>query len=71
MKTKMYNLHSNDWEININELEFGELLGTGSFGQVHRGTWKGTEVAIKKIISADVTREQEKNFRDEVTFLTD
>jgi len=31
------------------ELQYGELLGSGGFGAVHRGWFRGEEVAIKKI----------------------
>mmetsp|Transcript_23382 Transcript_23382/g.43011 ORF Transcript_23382/g.43011 Transcript_23382/m.43011 type:complete len:489 (-) Transcript_23382:30-1496(-) len=31
------------------ELKYGELLGSGGFGSVHRGWFRGEEVAIKKI----------------------
>ena len=27
----------------------GELIGTGGFGSVHRGTFEGSPVAIKKV----------------------
>mmetsp|Transcript_15325 Transcript_15325/g.59901 ORF Transcript_15325/g.59901 Transcript_15325/m.59901 type:complete len:318 (-) Transcript_15325:123-1076(-) len=37
------------WEISLQDLEFGELLGRGSFGTVHCGWYEGTEVAIKTI----------------------
>ena len=30
------------------ELEFKEIVGRGTFGEVYRGVWKG-EVALKKI----------------------
>ena len=35
------------------------------YGQVYRGVWKGTEVAIKVIASENATKELEKSFRDE------
>ena len=28
---------------------FGEVVGQGTFGVVHRGIWKGIDVAIKRI----------------------
>lgn len=31
-----------------NELEIGELIGVGKFGRVHRCTYRGERVAVKK-----------------------
>ena len=36
-----------DWEVDMGELEVGEQLGAGGYGEVHRAVWKGTEVAVK------------------------
>ena len=30
-------------------LEFGEVIGRGSFADVHKGKWNGEEVALKRI----------------------
>jgi preprotein translocase subunit YajC len=60
---------ASDWEIDFNELELGEHLGTGGFGSVHRATWKGTEVAVKMLTSDKITKDMEKSFKDEVTKL--
>ncbi len=57
---------TDDWEINYSELEVGEHLGSGGFGEVHRATWKGTEVAVKVMASDRITRDMEKSFKDEV-----
>jgi hypothetical protein len=35
------------WFIPFSDLKFGEQLGQGSSGQVFRGTWKNTSVALK------------------------
>ena len=36
-----------DWEIDQRDLTFGKLLGSGTFGDVYKGKWLGSEVAIK------------------------
>ena len=57
---------SDDWEIEYDELEVGEQLGAGGYGAVHKATWKGTEVAVKVMASEKITKDMEKNFKDEV-----
>lgn len=42
-----------EWEIPAEELELGPRIGIGSFGEVHRGTWRHTDVAIKKFLEQD------------------
>lgn len=60
----------NEWEINYDELDMGEQLGVGGFGEVRKAVWKGTEVAVKTIAAPQVTKEMERNFQDEVSVLT-
>ena len=36
-------------QVPIKQLHFGEVIGRGSFGKVHKGTWKGLTVALKSI----------------------
>ena len=35
--------------IAFEELTFGNVIGRGSFGEVHKGVWNGTAVALKRI----------------------
>jgi len=41
------------WKVNFNNLEFGELIGKGNFGEVYKGVYLGTDVAIKKLFFVD------------------
>ena len=38
-----------NWNIDIDELQLLEIIGSGSIGDVYRGIYRGTEVAIKKL----------------------
>jgi len=40
---------SSKWKINYNELEFGDVVSSGSAGEVFLGYYFGTPVAIKKL----------------------
>jgi hypothetical protein len=37
------------WEIQWDELTFDSVIGAGNFGEVHRGLWRGSAVAIKAL----------------------
>lgn len=54
------------WEIDFAELEIGKELGSGAYGIVYYGKWRGSEVAIKKVISQ--SEKDLEDFRQE--FLT-
>jgi tRNA A-37 threonylcarbamoyl transferase component Bud32 len=62
-----------DWEVDMSELEMGEQLGSGGYGEVHKAVWKGTEVAVKMMLSSSENgggRELERNFKEEVRVMT-
>lgn len=42
------------WGIDHADLEFGDKIGSGNFGVVFEGEWRGAPVAIKQTHSADV-----------------
>lgn len=57
--------------LNLDDLYFGQVLGTGGFGAVYRGTFRGDAVAIKKLhpIDGQVTPMQIEEFSKEVANL--
>jgi len=58
-----------DWEIPFNELQFGPMIGEGTFGVVHKGKWHGTPVAIKTLKFSKVTAAVLEDFRQEVAMM--
>jgi len=45
------------WQIDADELEMGELVGSGAMGEVWHGKWHGLDVAIKVLRPDVFTRE--------------
>ncbi|CAN8235019.1 unnamed protein product [Cochlearia groenlandica] len=58
-----------DCEILWEEITLGERIGLGSYGEVYRGDWHGTEVAAKKFLDQDITGEALEEFRSEVRIM--
>ena len=55
------------WEIDPEEVAFGEKIGEGEFGVVYRATWRGTPVAAKVLKSSEADfKVAELEFRQEV-----
>lgn len=57
-----------DFEVNHDELVYGECAGSGSFGTVYKGNWHGP-VAIKKLNFGEPSEVQLEDFRNEVAVL--
>ncbi|KAD2804115.1 hypothetical protein E3N88_37492 [Mikania micrantha] len=61
-----------DWEIDPHELDFtnSHLIGKGSFGEIVRACWRGTPVAVKRILpSLSDDKLVIQDFRHEVNLL--
>ncbi|CAL9145771.1 unnamed protein product [Musa hybrid cultivar] len=69
-----------EWNINFSELTVGTRVGIGKFkgtwftsgffGEVFRGIWNGTDVAIKVFLEQDLTTENMEDFCNEIYILS-
>ncbi|KAE8689244.1 Mitogen activated protein kinase kinase isoform 2 [Hibiscus syriacus] len=73
LESRMFNnnplLPYPEWNINFSELTVGTRVGIGSFGEVFRGVWNGTDVAIKVFLEQDLTEENMEDFCNEISIL--
>eukprot|EP01090_Pellita_catalonica_P021978 TRINITY_DN8376_c0_g1_i1.p1 TRINITY_DN8376_c0_g1~~TRINITY_DN8376_c0_g1_i1.p1 ORF type:complete len:930 (+),score=157.90 TRINITY_DN8376_c0_g1_i1:46-2835(+) len=58
------------WEINVNEIEIEEKIGQGGFGVVYKGNWRGTAVAIKKLIHDEMEEADYVEFVKEIEIMS-
>ncbi|XP_038900893.1 serine/threonine-protein kinase EDR1-like isoform X3 [Benincasa hispida] len=59
-----------EWNIDYSELTVGIRIGIGFFGEVFRGIWNGTDVAIKVFLEQDLTPENVEDFCNEISILS-
>ncbi|URE07071.1 STYKc [Musa troglodytarum] len=59
-----------EWNIDFSELTVGTRVGIGFFGEVFRGIWNGTDVAIKVFLEQDLTTENMEDFCNEIYILS-
>uniref|UniRef100_A0A2P2M0C1 non-specific serine/threonine protein kinase n=1 Tax=Rhizophora mucronata TaxID=61149 RepID=A0A2P2M0C1_RHIMU len=59
-----------EWNIDFSELTVGTRVGIGFFGEVFRGMWNGTDVAIKVFLEQDLTAENMEDFCNEILILS-
>ncbi|XP_060740227.1 kinase suppressor of Ras 2 isoform X1 [Tachysurus vachellii] len=64
-KASQTSIFLQEWDIPLEQLEIGELIGKGRFGQVYHGRWHG-EVAIRLIDIERDNEDQLKAFKREV-----
>ncbi|KAL8140442.1 hypothetical protein V2J09_006463 [Rumex salicifolius] len=59
-----------EWNIDFSELTVGIRVGIGFFGEVFRGIWNGTDVAIKVSLEQNLTTELIDDFCNEISILS-
>ncbi|KAG7671439.1 hypothetical protein KSW81_003576 [Nannochloris sp. 'desiccata'] len=57
------------WEIDADELQLNNRIGIGSYGEVYRGQWRQTDVAIKVFLEQDLGARLLSSFIKEVAIM--
>jgi len=60
-----------DCLIDMDEVSVIQRLGRGSYGEVYRAEWQGTEVAVKQFLEQDMTDAIQEEFLQEVRIMKD
>ncbi|KAA8525165.1 hypothetical protein F0562_006971 [Nyssa sinensis] len=58
-----------EWEVQWEDLQIGERIGIGSYGEVYHADWNGTEVAVKKFMDQDISGDALVQFKCEVEIM--
>ncbi|KAL2317910.1 hypothetical protein Fmac_031786 [Flemingia macrophylla] len=58
-----------EWEIQWEDLDIGERIGIGSYGEVYHADLDGTEVAVKKFLDQDFSGDALAQFKSEVEIM--
>ncbi|KAL6888225.1 hypothetical protein ACP4OV_009251 [Aristida adscensionis] len=59
-----------EYEIPWEDLDIGERIGLGSYGEVYHADWNGTEVAVKKFLDQDLSGVSLEQFKCEVRIMS-
>lgn len=56
-------------QIGAEEIELQQQIGSGSFGEVYVGTWRGTKVAIKRMLQVNEISYVMQDFLSEASMM--
>jgi len=56
-------------QIDISDIQIKERIGKGTFGEVYKGIWNGTEVGVKFLTPTNITEQFLQDFYKEVTIM--
>lgn len=58
--------HKKNYKIEYKEITLKTLVGTGNFGQVYLGEYRGTDVGVKKLKNQKLSASELEQFNQEV-----
>ncbi|EGZ29325.1 hypothetical protein PHYSODRAFT_415727, partial [Phytophthora sojae] len=53
------------WFIPVHQIELGRHIASGSFGAVYEGTWLGSKVVVKQVLTDQTDAENRRQFQSE------
>lgn len=59
-----------EWDIDASELSLGRKIGSGAFGIVYRGVWRGTDIAAKKLLEQRLDEATMNQFKMEIEMMS-
>lgn len=61
---------NNNLHIDFATIKLGKMIGKGAFGTVHQGSWRGTLVAVKILVSQNMNQDLLEEFEAEVQIMS-
>mmetsp|Transcript_34369 Transcript_34369/g.86279 ORF Transcript_34369/g.86279 Transcript_34369/m.86279 type:complete len:769 (+) Transcript_34369:194-2500(+) len=58
-----------DWKLDVSKLRIDKKIGQGAFGEVFKGEYLGTPVAVKSLITGSISEDVDIEFKREVSIL--
>lgn len=55
----------------VSEISMGKRIGKGTMGEVYKGIWRGTSVAVKRINITGMSEDTLRNFERDIRFMQD
>jgi hypothetical protein len=68
-QSTVFSSSTSPWQIDPCEISLGPRIGIGSYSEVYKGSWRGTEVAVKRILEQNISPQLMKEFIDEVELM--
>ena len=53
----------------VTDVQVGERIGKGNFGEVYKGLWRGVPIAVKKVPAHNINEQFLKDFHRELTLM--
>ena len=61
--------HHEGYQLSFREITFGPKIAAGAYGEIYKGEWTGTTVAIKKIIKTAINPADLEEFSKEILLI--